>query len=181
MLTNFNPELARQLFPLIFALLATVGFSTYVFLKAPASYKFKLLLIPIALLLAAYSYLFVGNLVGYSYPGKLPVKFVYVGHRVLVTDEGVKTGLEVWTQVGRDARLYRVPYNKQLDQNLERAAKAKGQGGVPVLDASKPPGDDTGRPGKRGGDDKDDYPHSLSLMFPTDVMPKNQPEEPVQR
>ncbi len=116
----------QLLLPLLVALLVSLAFAAYVFIRAPAPYHLRLAMIVAAFAAAAGCVPLLENILGWAYPRALPDRFVLLGSRVLI-DGGEKIGIEVWTG-GPHSRLLLVPYSRKLEKALEEA-KRKGQGG----------------------------------------------------
>lgn len=165
-------DLALQLWPLVLMLLALVGITVYVFLQAPASYKLKFFIVPFALFAAAHSFVYVSNMLGYSVPSQLPNKIVYIQHKTIVNQDGEKLGIEVWVREEQmKTRLYKIPYQKQMEQMLDEARKQSKDGGEVMLTKKEGKLD---KEGNNGGveEESEEYPYKLDLMIPNLMTPK---------
>jgi len=148
----------------VLSLLAT--FTTWVALRAPGSYRLKLLLVPVALVACtAAAPLFV-DLLGRAAPLELPPKFVLLAHNVIVKGSQ-KAGIEVWARVGASTRLYVIPYSKQAEEAFAGGEKAAAHGGRVEIT----------RRGRGGhGDSRDEY--ESNLVLPEADAPKDAPARP---
>ncbi|HXS54174.1 MAG TPA: hypothetical protein VN782_16675 [Usitatibacter sp.] len=132
--------------PLAFGLLAIAAFGSWVFIHSDRSYLLRWAMIPLSLLVAVASAAVYDAGLGYAVAAKLPPRFVYLGHQVVVEQQH-KAGIEVWAQAAR-TRLYRIPYSKPMEEALNRAHE-QAKSGLPVVmqrrsaagaGAQRPPG-----------------------------------------
>jgi hypothetical protein len=155
-----------SMMPIIVAMIITLGLTVFVFLKANTSNFLKFFLVPIAFAVAIFTPWCFFNMLGYSYPNNLPAEFVYVHHKTLVKG-GKKENIEVWLVEGNGqrTRLHLIPYEKNTERQLEEA-KARTQQGNRVKFGLK-------KNGKADGtaNDSDEYPYSMSIKAPSDLLP----------
>lgn len=123
-------ELLTMLFPTIALLLIVVVVTAVVHFQVPRRYYLKWLLLPLALFGALFIPSEFNGLIGYPYPKDLPNSFKYLSYRTVI-EHGKKQALEVWLIEGNKTRLYKVPYVKQLEKQLQEADEMAQKGGLP--------------------------------------------------
>ncbi len=122
-------DLFTLLIPLLIFSLSISSWALFLLTKHDRTYA-KLTLIPASLILAVAVPFFFTNLIGRAVPLPLPEKFNYIAHKTIIT-ENKKTKIEVWTATQNGTRLHVIPYNKQTEEKLQMAERAK-QGGSEV-------------------------------------------------
>jgi hypothetical protein len=122
------------------AILLFATLITYLLIKIPRKYRFKLMAIPATFALALYIAMTIPNLLGYAYPGKPKGDFTYISH-------SVKNNKVTLLAAGKDGkpRLYQFPDDPDTDAKLNqaRALSQRGQkveGKFKNLDPSGFPG-----------------------------------------
>lgn len=151
--------------PLATILFAWALLTLYVFIRAPnVATLVKLLVVPLVIVAAILSYRVTDLNAGYpKHTFKLPERFLYLGHKVIINDYYEKIGIDVWAQNGHITRLYAIPWSKAMEEALNKAQGkkmgAKGRGDVEMK----------GKPGKKGGkpgEESDQAPYDSELKLP---------------
>lgn len=165
-------ELIHSLTPIILIILAVIGTMLFVLIKSNLKAIAMMLIIPVAITaVGAVPVVFV-QLMGYAVSLDLPEKGLVIAHKTVII-QTKKTFIDIWMQTKAEARLYRAPYSKELEELLESAEDARKQGMIPRLKRegqSRNKGENT---------DGDDYtlPFSIELLKPEDIAPKELDEE----
>jgi hypothetical protein len=141
--------------------------TTFVFLKSPARTITKFLLVPIAFAASAVVPLFFVLAMGYSVTIPMPEKFYLIAHKTLVV-ENKKAFIELWIRDEVGTRLYKISYSKEMEQQLERAAKGREQGLEGKFSFKKDRKES--KPGSNNGSRGE---WSLELLEPAQIMPKD--------
>jgi hypothetical protein len=157
--------LVQLYWPLALGLVLVAGLSGWVFIHSNRSYLLRWALIPLALVVATASARMYDAGLGYAVPGKLPDKFLYLGHQVVIANNR-KTGIEVWVRTA-GTRLYRIPYSKPAEEAMDRA-REQARDGQPVLMRRM---SGAGEALPRGASDTDAR-YESKLVLPSDVDPK---------
>lgn len=165
-------ELIHSLTPIILIILTVVGMTLFVLIRSNLKNIVKLLLIPVTIIAVGVVPVMFVQLMGYAVSLELPEKALIIAHKTVII-QTKKTFIDIWMQTKAEARLYRAPYSKQLEELLESAEDARKQGMIPRLKRegqSRNKGENT---------DGDDYtlPFSIELLKPEDIAPKELGEE----
>jgi hypothetical protein len=105
------------------------AFNCYLLIRLPHKHWIKWLLIPLVLGTSLWLSQAIPDLMGRAKPGPPHGQFVYLGHQVEVGKKGDKR-IDLWVQQKKETRLYSVPFNPQLSQELDDAKKASQSGTV---------------------------------------------------
>ena len=116
--------------PLAFGLVLIAGFGAWVFIHSNRSYLLRWVMIPLALGVSVVSAKVYDARLGYAVSAELPVKFVYLGHQVIV-ERNRKTGIEVWAK-SAGTRLYRIAYSRSAEGAMD-VAREQAKAGQPVV------------------------------------------------
>lgn len=158
--------LLESLFPIILLMVGVFSTTVFVFLRSPSSTLTKFLLVPISLVAAATIPTAFVLLMGYSVSLPPPKSFTVVAHHVTVVNNK-KTRIEIWVKEKETTRLYSMPYNKKVEEQLEQAEKGRAKGLEPRMKK---------RDGStRQGTEQDDSPFHMELLSPADIHPKDGP------
>jgi hypothetical protein len=114
--------------------------SMFLLVRQRSAMLVKLLLVPVILCMSLWAPWFFLGLIGVPYPETLPDRFWYVAHLTRVENTH-KTRLEIWTVIDGRSRLYVVPYDSQLESQLEGARDAAGQGVDVIISRTQDPND----------------------------------------
>lgn len=109
-------------FGLCFCILTVAAF---IHSKAPAIVRG--VAVPLALVLTICSTMAFISILGYSVIAELPAKFTVLGHRTLIVN-GKKRDIEIWVRVDKNSRLYKIPFSKDMEKALEKAAEGRKRG-----------------------------------------------------
>ena len=132
-------QLLWLLLPFILWIVGLTAFTAYVYIKTPDRYGLKFAAIPLAFIVAFFSFnIFLGS-IGISYPHQLPETFEYLDSRLIAKD-GKKNSFEVWVNEGAHSRLYLIPYSKNMEEQLNAAKARKLKGGRVIFSKKKPDG-----------------------------------------
>lgn len=145
--------------PIILILLAWSALASFVFIRSPARYLMRWMLIPGSLLAAVVFGYFCSLSLGYAVPLEPPAEFDFLGYNVVVRDNQ-KVAIEIWVD-GWRTRLYRIPYSKQAEEAMKEAAK-KGQGGGVVHMERDEQGEGSSQA----------PPYQSNILTPSDLSPK---------
>lgn len=110
-------------------LLLTI-FTAFVTIKTKLKYWIKWLLIPVLLALGLFFFVNFPNIQGYAYETYPVGKFRLLAFRA----ENNNKVIELWIdELGNPkSRLYKIPYNKDVDKSLQDMIHGEKQGGDPV-------------------------------------------------
>jgi len=127
-------------------------------------------MIPLALGVSVVSAKVYDARLGYAVSAELPVKFVYLGHQVIV-ERNRKTGIEVWAK-SAGTRLYRVAYSRSAEGAMD-VAREQAKAGQPVVMQRRQ------RSAADPSSERASAPHSNAeptyesrILLPSDVDPK---------
>jgi hypothetical protein len=169
-------DLLNTLVPILLLMAGIFATTTvFVFLRSDARPTVKFMLVPASLLAAVLVPMLFVLLMGYSVPLPPPDSFVLIGHKTIIV-ENKKKFIELWTyERGTNAtRLYQTPWSKELEELLNEAAKGKSQGLEAHLKRR-------GKKDKKQGDgseNNDRSPFTMELLAPSDLSPKELPDQP---
>ncbi len=166
--------------PLVLVLVLMMAFAIYVFYSSDRRYRLKLVLGPALILTAYFSFVLVGAHLGYAYPAKLPKKFLYLDHAVVMSTDGTKKEWIDIFLISKDpwsdkTRLQRIPWSKNMEEAAKQAQSIRRGGGVASMERKdgKPSADE-----QSGSSDGDEYPDYIpKRVMPQDVLPKEPPGE----
>lgn len=171
-------DILNSLMPIALVMLGIAATAIFVFIRSPAATLAKFLLVPASLCAAAAVPVMFITLMGYAVPVPPPEKGFVLGHKVVIVGSKKKQ-IEVWIAHNGDSRLYSMPYEKELEQKLDQAAKGRGQGMEGEL-SIRPKRKDKGK-GKTqkdsGNDSPGEYEFDLKLLTPEDILPKHDLDE----
>jgi hypothetical protein len=159
--------------PFTIVLLLWITLTLYVFIQSPNfATHIKVLVVPLAVITAVLSFKAVEVNAGYPYyVQKLPERFMYLGHKVIINDKFEKIGIDVWSQKGHRTRLFAIPWSKQMEKVLNAAQEKKkgfgGQGEVEMRERHK-----KNKEGSSEGDDEDPYDSDLKLPSYNQTKPE---------
>lgn len=169
-------DLLNSLMPIALIMLGIAATAIFVFIRSPAATLAKFLLVPASLCAAATVPMIFISLMGYAVPLAPPEKGFVLGHKVVIVGSKKKQ-IEVWLAHNGDSRLYSMPYEKELEQKLEQAAKGRQQGMEGEL-SIKPKQKGKGKTQKDSGSNSPgEYEFDLKLLTPEDIMPKHDLDE----
>jgi hypothetical protein len=155
--------------PFIGVLFIWVIFTLYVFVNSPRVHtSIKMIVIPLAIVASVLSFRAADLNAGYAmHTDKLPQRFMYLGHKVIINEKFEKIGIDVWAQQEHTTRLYGIPWNKQMEDALNKAQEKKmGSKGKGDVEMNKRPGK-PGKPGKPGEDEDENHePYDSNLKLP---------------
>jgi hypothetical protein len=173
------------LWPLLSVYLFFIVLAVYVFYQTPRAFRLKLLLGPVLIAAGVFSFMFIKVTLGYGFPMPLPDKFEYVTHKVILNNSGTA---KQWIDVvlvdklkSKDTRLHRIPYRKEMEEQMKKAQKMQREGGGSVQMEGRP--NLRAEKGPKG--DGDEYPFYVPRKLqPQEAMPKSphpgQGEQPEQ-
>jgi len=147
-----NIDTLLDFIPMVSSLLVLTTFFVYVYIKTPSSYKLKLLGIPLVLMFSLFTITTMDKMLGTSIKRDLPEDFILISYHV-IKKKG-EPYIEIWIKKDEKTKLYRVDYNRKLENQLSMALKRKAKLGIPQKGEWK----------KRGGENDDgptfyDFPH----------------------
>lgn len=165
--------------PLILVLVLMAALAVYVFYSTDRRFGLKFVLGPALLMTAYFSFVFATMHMGYAYPSKLPKKFQYLDHAVVLSDDSTKKmwidifiiSLDPWS---KQSRLQRIPWSQKMEDAAKQAQQIRRGGGVATMERKK------GEEGKGGQpSDGDEYPEYIpKRVLPGEVTPKSPPSLP---
>lgn len=165
----------NYLFPML-VLLLWGALASYVFIKSPTEYLVRWVMIPASLVAAVAFGFFVWMAFGYAVQMQLPDEFDFLGYHTVI-EGNKKTAIEIWIEAER-TRLYVIPYSKDAEEKLKKAAAEKRAGNTVRMkrkgqDHGKNNGLKDGTDGTQGkGRNGEDYPYDSNVLLPKDVNPK---------
>jgi hypothetical protein len=158
--------------PIIVLCTLFVALCVYVYYTSDKNLLARWVIGPVLIVAAFFSFTIIGQHLGYAYPSKLPEKFVYLGHTVVLSaDSSTKEWIDImilsrkpWSQA---SRLQRIPWSKQMEQAVNNAQQIHRQGGTAIMER--------GTRGSDGGSppNTDEYPYSARRVVPSEVTPKS--------
>jgi hypothetical protein len=170
--------MSKHYIPLALVLLAWAVLTLFVFIRTPkVNMALKVLVIPLVVVAAIYSYQVTNLLAGHAKDVKrLPVKFTYVAHSVVLNERFQKVGLEVWTKYHGHTIAYAIPWSEKMEKALEQAQqmrKGSKHGEVEMkLDGEQ-------RSGQKGSDEEQiEDTFKPQLRMPFEDQPKRAEDFP---
>jgi hypothetical protein len=160
--------------PIALIMLGIACTAVFVFIRSPARTLTKFLLVPASLCAAAAVPVMFISLMGYAVPVPPPDKGFVLGHKTIIVGSKKKQ-LEIWIARDGGSRLYTMPYEKELEDKLNEAAKGRANGMEGQLTFKRKKGGKAQKDSQNNSDGE--YEFDLKLLSPEDIMPKHELDE----